>query len=50
MRALHNVLNMPEYAFDKVLNISWVLNMSRYSIWQGSEYAEVTQGSKYVMI
>ena len=28
MRALHNVLNMPEYVLlDRILNISWVLNM-----------------------
>ena len=27
MRALHSVLNMPEYTQNIVLNISWVLNM-----------------------
>ena len=35
---------------DRVLNISWVLNMSGFWIWQGSEYAKVTQGSKYTTI
>ena len=35
-----------------VLNISWVLNMSGFSIWQSGEYeyAGVTQGSKYSLI
>ena len=37
MRALHNTLDMPEYALI-VLNISRVLNMYRLWIWQGSEY------------
>ena len=35
---------------DRVLNISWVLNMPGLWIWQGSEWARVTQGSKYAMI
>ena len=37
MRALHNTLDMPEYALI-VLNISRVLNMYGLWIWQGSEY------------
>ena len=37
MRALHNTLDMPEYALI-VLNISRVLNMFGLWIWQGSEY------------
>ena len=35
---------------DGVLNISWVLNMAVFRIWQGSEYSRVTQGSKYATI
>ena len=35
--------NMP----CRVLNISWVLNMPGFWIWQGSEYLKVAQGSKY---
>ena len=30
---------------DRVLNISWVLNMPGFWIRQGSEYARVTQNS-----
>ena len=39
-----------EYAkicLDRVLNIPWVLNMPGFWIWKGSEYARVTQRSKY---
>ena len=50
MRASHSVPNMPEYAFDRILSISWILNMPGFLTWQGSEYAKVTQGSKYVTI
>ena len=32
---------------DRVVNISWVLNVAQFQIWQVSEYAKVTQGSKY---
>ena len=39
LQALH-VLNMTEYA----------LNMPGFWIWQGSEYARVTQVSKYTTI
>ena len=35
---------------DKVLNISYVLNMPGFSIWQDSAYAKVTQGSKHAII
>ena len=35
---------------DGVLNISWVLNMPVFRIWQVSEYSRVTQGSKYATI
>ena len=31
----------------RVLNMSLVLNVPGFGIWQGSEYARVTQGSKY---
>ena len=37
---------MPEYVWiclDRVLNISWVLNMTGLWIWQGSDNARVTQ-------
>ena len=34
--------------FDRVLNMALVLNMPGFSIYQGSEYARVTQGSEYV--
>ena len=27
-----------------------ILNMTKFWIWQGSEYARVTQGSKYATI
>ena len=39
-----------EYAricLDRVLNISWVLNMPGFLIRQSSQYARVTQGCKY---
>ena len=42
-----------EYAqicLDRVLNTSWVLNMPGFWIRQGSEYARVTQDSKYATI
>ena len=35
---------------DRVLNISWVLNMPGFWTWQGSESTRVTQGSKYATI
>ena len=41
---------MLEYAricLYRVLNVSYVLNMPEFWVWQGSEYARVTQGSKY---
>ena len=42
---------MPECAYtDMILNMSWVLNMSKFSIWPSSEYASVTQHSEYVRI
>ena len=34
----------------RVLNMSWVLNVPGFRIWQGSEYARVTKGSKYSTI
>ena len=40
---------MPE-GLDGVPNISWVLNILGPGIWQGSEYARVTQGSQYAII
>ena len=39
-------LDYVRICLDRVLNISQVLNMPGFSIWQGSEYA-VTQGSTY---
>ena len=36
--------------FNRVLNIPWVLNMPGFWIWQCSEYANVTQSSKYARI
>ena len=58
MRALHSILNMPEYAVNVscssslylVLNISWVLNMPGFWIRQGSEYEGVTHGSNYATL
>ena len=50
MRALHSLLNMPENCLDIVLNISWVLNMPGFWIWEDSEYARITQGSKHATI
>ena len=42
---------MPECAYiDVILNMSWVLNMSKFSIWLSSEYASVTQRSEYARI
>ena len=37
---------------DRVLNISWVLNMllNIFWIWQGAKYANVTHGSKCITI
>ena len=44
-----SVTQPTEYAricLDRVLNISWVLNMPGFWICKGSEYAGITQGSK----
>ena len=49
MRALHSVLNMPEYASTEFW-IHLVLNVPGFWLWQGSEYARVTQGSNYAII
>ena len=41
---------MSEYAWSKfrrVLNVPLVLNMPGLGIWQGCEYARITQGSEY---
>ena len=45
MLALHSVLLIPEY-------MPWQSSeyMSGFWIWQGSEYARITQGSKYATI
>ena len=51
--SIYDITQCSEYAridFVRVLNISWVLNMPGFWIWQGSEYARVTQGSKYATI
>ena len=37
-----------EYASDPIYTI--VLNMAKFWIWQGSQYASVTQSSKYARI
>ena len=65
MQALHKVLNNAwillnnalsqgsEYAwstFHRVLNKRPVLNMPGLRIWQGCEYAKVTQGAEYAWI
>ena len=62
MQELHKILNMPVYGwimpYSRVLNIRGqrftgflnkppVLNMSGLKIWQGCEYARVTQGDRY---
>ena len=42
-----------EYAricLERILNISCVLNIPGFWIWKGSEYASITQGSKYATI
>ena len=47
-----SVIQSTEYAricLDRVLNISWVLNMPGFWIWKGSEYARITKGSKYAV-
>ena len=37
---------MPEYAYvNMILNMPWVLNISKFWIWQGSWYASVRQHS-----
>ena len=51
---------MPEYSwmslnkqnFENALGPKYVklLNMGKFWIWQGSEYGNVTQGSKYATI
>ena len=46
-RLLHSILNMPKCILI-VLNISWVLNMPGFWIWQGSENGSVTQSSRYI--
>ena len=39
---------MPEYAYmNRIPNMSWVLNMEKFCIWQGSQYVRVTQHSGY---
>ena len=46
-----SVTQRSEYArlsLERLLNISWVQNMPRFWIWQGSEYEKVTHGSKFV--
>ena len=48
-----SITQRSEYAricLDRVLNISWVLNIRGFWIWQGSEYPKNTQGSKYATI
>ena len=50
---LESVTQRSEYArecLDIALNISEVLNMPGFWIWQGSEYARNIQGSKYTII
>ena len=44
MRAFCRALNVRIY-LSRVLNISRVLDMPRFRIWQGSEFANVTQKS-----
>ena len=44
MRAFCRALNVRIY-LSRVLNISRVLNMPGFRIWEGSEYAKVTQKS-----
>ena len=42
-----------EYAcskFYRILNMSLILNMLRLGIWQGWEYARITQGAEYAWI
>ena len=42
---------MPELTYtNRILNMPWVLNMSKFWIWQGSQYASVTQRSEYARI
>ena len=51
-----SLLNMSEYAWiclnkqDYALNMHRVLNMLKFWIWQGSQYASVTQPSEYARI
>ena len=50
MQVLHSILNIARICLDRVLNIFWVVNMPGFWMWQGCEYARVTQGSKYVKL
>ena len=34
----------------KILNMAWVLNMAKFRIWQGCQYAIVSQRSEYARI
>ena len=48
-----SVTHHSEYAricLERILNISWVLNMLGFWIWQGFQYTRVLQGSKYATI
>ena len=35
---------------NRILDKFWVLNMQNFRIWQGSQYASVTQRSEYARI
>ena len=42
---------MPECAYtNRILDIPWVLNMSKLGIWMGSQYASITQSFEYARI
>ena len=48
-------INMPEYVWicldmNKILNIPRVLNMLKFWMWQGFQYANVAQRSEYARI
>ena len=46
----HSILDMPEYALTERSEYIMDSNKLGFWIWQGSEYAKVTEGSKYATV
>ena len=50
MSIRYSTTRMCQNVFEIVLNITWVLNIPGFWIWQDFEYTKVTQGFKYATI